>query len=69
MTTRIPFGQALRMKRRERNISQELLATETGLSRISIVHIESGKSDPRFEHTARRIVDYFGMSFDEFLHV
>ena len=43
------FGQALRQRRQEAELTQEQLALECGLGRVFVSLLETGKQQPTFE--------------------
>jgi|GEM_PF-708385 len=47
------FGNALQMERKQVGLSQEELAADTGLSRVHLSQLESGRMNPSFLTTMR----------------
>ncbi|MDE0518627.1 MAG: helix-turn-helix transcriptional regulator [Bdellovibrionales bacterium] len=64
MSTATKFGRMMREHREEKAISQEKLARELNLSRISINNYEQGKQVPNLD-TAIRIALYLGISLSK----
>lgn len=63
---RIVFGERLRALRAEKNIGQNLLAKELGLSNASISYWETGKQEPTAE-AIFKLAEYFGVTSDYLL--
>jgi transcriptional regulator with XRE-family HTH domain len=56
----------LRELRRERALSQQDLADKSGVSKTTIVNLESGKMEPR-PSTARKLAAALGLTPQEFM--
>ena len=63
MSTARKFGQMMKEHREVKKISQEKLAKELSLSRISINNYEQGKQAPNLD-TAIKIALYLGISLN-----
>ena len=50
---RIAFGQRVRELRKERGVSQEALALQTGIARSYMGGIERGEKNPALDHIVR----------------
>ena len=64
MSIAIKFGQMIKEKREKKGISQEKLAKELKLSRISINNYEQGKQAPNLD-TAIKIALYLGIYLND----
>ncbi len=64
MATAMKFGRMVRNAREKQKISQEKLASNLGLSRISINNYEQGRQAPNL-HTAVKIAYYLKIELDE----
>ena len=64
MSTAVKFGQMVRKAREKKGISQEKLAGELDLSRISINNYEQGKQAPNLE-TAIKIALYLDIQLND----
>ena len=62
----LDIGKRISELRRERNVSQEQLAEQASLSRVTIAKYESGRIEPGAQALAR-IADALGVSADELL--
>ncbi len=60
------FGERLKSLRNEKNIGQNLLAKELGLSNASISYWETGKQEPCAE-AIFKLAQYFDISADYLL--
>jgi transcriptional regulator with XRE-family HTH domain len=60
----IEFGYRLKILRSRREISQEWLGRETGLTRVAISCLETGKSCPTAS-SLERLADVLGVTMDE----
>ena len=63
MSTAMKFGQMIKNARETKKISQEKLASELSLSRISINNYEQGRQVPNLE-TAIKIALYLNIKLD-----
>jgi transcriptional regulator with XRE-family HTH domain len=63
----INLGQAIRTARSKMKISQEQLAQQLKLSRVSIVNIEKGRQKVQV-HTLLQIGKFLGISIDHLLN-
>ena len=57
----------LRVCRARQDITQGQLAEAVGVSRQTIISIESGRNDPSLE-LAFKLANYFGMTIEEIFH-
>ena len=64
MYTAIKFGQMIKKNREKKGISQEKLARELNLSRISINNYEQGKQAPNLD-TAIKIALYLDIHLND----
>jgi len=64
MSTAVRFGRMIRNARETKNISQEKLARELKLSRISINNYEQGKQAPNLD-TAIKLAHYLDIQLDD----
>lgn len=64
MSTAIQFGQMIKKNREKKGISQEKLARELKLSRISINNYEQGKQAPNLD-TAIKIALYLNFHLND----
>ena len=64
MSTAIKFGQMIKKNREKKGISQEKLAKELKLSRISINNYEQGKQAPNLD-TAIKIALYLSIHLND----
>ncbi|MDE0092286.1 MAG: helix-turn-helix transcriptional regulator [Oligoflexia bacterium] len=64
MSTAIKFGQMIKKNREKKGISQEKLARELNLSRISINNYEQGKQAPNLD-TAIKIALYLNIHLND----
>lgn len=55
------FGERLRQLRKDKNLTQDQLAKELGISRSALVHYERNEREPGFE-AIKKLEDYFGIS-------
>jgi len=62
----MPFKDKLKDLRRQKSITQEDLAKQTGISKSAIGMYESGQREPKFE-TLEIFADYFNVTMDELL--
>jgi transcriptional regulator with XRE-family HTH domain len=53
--------------RRAQRISQSRLANKAGISRITVVRLESGDQKSATWQTTRKLAKAFGLTMDEFL--
>lgn len=60
------FGERLRALRNEKNIGQDRLARELGLSNASISYWETGKQEP-CASAIFKLANFFGVSADYLL--
>ena len=61
------FGRKLRMLRKEKQLTQEGLAKEVGMTREMIAYLEARSPNPTAE-VIRKFADYFQVSSDVFLY-
>ena len=61
------FGRKLRELRLDKQLTQEELAKEIGISRQMISYFESRAMNPTVD-VLRNLADFFGVSADEFLY-
>ena len=64
MSTATKFGRMMREYRKKKEISQEKLAEELSISRISVNNYEQGKQAPNLD-TAIRIALYLGINLHD----
>lgn len=62
----MPFKDKLKDLRKQKSITQEELAKQTGISKSAIGMYESGQREPKFE-TLEVFADYFNVTMDELL--
>ena len=60
------FGENLKALRKERSLTQEEFAKQSGISRSAIGMYESGKREPSFE-TLESIADFFNVDMNKLL--
>jgi transcriptional regulator with XRE-family HTH domain len=60
MEAKLTFGQEVRRRRRERNLSQEALAEKVGVTREAISQIERGKT----QRPENELLDKLGAALD-----
>ncbi|MBF6620991.1 MAG: helix-turn-helix transcriptional regulator [Patulibacter sp.] len=60
----VALGTAIREARNQARLSQEALATETGVDRSYFGHVERGLQNPSYL-VLRRIADGLGITLDE----
>ncbi len=58
------LGEYLRLKRKERHLSQKLAAYVVNISERALSSIENGRSEPEFK-TLCRLCDLYGVSLKE----
>lgn len=58
----------LKLHRMERNLTQEQLAGDLGVTRQTIIAIETGKYNPSLE-LALRLADYFECRVEQLFHL
>ncbi len=61
------FGAKLRRLRREKRLSQKVLAERVGVSIRTLINYEQGVSQPRRQSVLRRLADEFEVSVDYLL--
>ena len=61
------FGEKLRLKRNERRLTQEELASKLGLSKRTVEGYEAGSFYPRRRSTYDRLAEIFGTDRNWFL--
>lgn len=59
------FGDYLRAKRKQRNVTQEALADYLGVSKVYVHQIETGKADSPSRERCRQIAKFLKTNFDE----
>lgn len=58
------LGEELKSQREMRNLSQSVLAKETGISQQKISYYESGKHSPSIDDCIK-LADYYDITLDE----
>lgn len=62
----MPFNSILQKLRKERNLTQEEMSRQTGISRSTLGMYEAGKREPNFE-TLEIIADFFNVDMNTLL--
>ena len=60
--TKIELGQKIKDRRKTMSVSQSQLANYSGLSVVTLSHIERGKANPSFE-TLNEIFHFLNLEF------
>ena len=60
------FSKAIQQLRREKKLSQRVVAQELGISQALLSHYEKGVRQPKLDFV-RKIADYYGVSADNIL--
>lgn len=68
MASQIQVGKAIIRLRKQRGLSQEKFALESGIDRRYISDVENGKRNVSFE-LLNRVVDYFNLSLSSFFEI
>jgi len=62
----VEFSKAIQKLRREKKLSQRVVAQELGISQALLSHYEKGVRQPKLEFV-RKITSYYGVSADDIL--
>jgi len=62
----LEFSRAIQKLRREKKLSQRVVAQELGISQALLSHYEKGVRQPKLDFV-RKITDYYGVSADDIL--
>ena len=68
ITNEHAFGERLKELRQEKNIGQNQLASDLGISNASISYYETGKQEPTAS-TIIKLANYFNVSSDYLLGI